>query len=405
MNLFHDLVEKNALVLMRMVHLGYRQMNRDKYMNMKQVFLPYRAEHVGSFLRPAELLDARARFAQGQLSADALRQVENDAIAEVIRQQESAGIQSITDGEFRREYFHLDFLKHLEGVTVVGQIEANSHVKSAAISFAPPKLSVTGPLRHVKPIEVENFQFIQSHVQGNGTVKITIPSPTMVHFRGGRSAIDIDAYPDLDNFFADLAHCYQDELSALYAAGCRYVQLDDTNLAYLCDTRMRDAARQRGEDPDALPRQYAALINESIRGLPDDMMTGIHLCRGNFRSNGFAEGGYEPVAEVLFNELNIDAYFLEYDDERSGDFKPLRFVPDDKHIVLGLISSKLGALESKEQIKHRIDEAAQYVPLERLYLSPQCGFSSTVHGNDISPRQQWDKLRLVKEIADEVWGR
>lgn len=365
---------------------------------------PYRAEHVGSLLRPAALLDARQQYAEGKISAAALRDAEDTAIVAAIQQQEAVGLHSISDGEFRRTFFHLDFLQKLEGVSVTGQIEANSHVKSSQITFAPPKLSVTGPLRHRHPIEVDNFKFIQAHIKGNAVPKITLPSPTMVHFRGGRAAIDIDAYPNLDNFFADLAKCYQDELAALYEAGCRYVQLDDTNLAYLCDTRMRDAAKQRGEDPNELPRQYAQLINEAIRYLPSDMTTGIHLCRGNFRSNGFAEGGYEPVAEVLFNELKIHAYFLEYDDHRSGDFSPLRFVPRDKHVILGLISSKIGELESKDLIKRRIEEASKFVPLDQLSLSPQCGFSSTVHGNNITPEQQWNKLRLVTEIAKEVWS-
>jgi len=371
---------------------------------MNQTHHPFRAEHVGSLLRPAELLQARQQFAEGKLTATALRDAENTAIVAAIQQQEAVGLHSISDGEFRRTFFHLDFLQQLDGVSVTGQIEANTHVKSSELTFAPPKLSVTGPLRHRAPIEVDNFKFIQSHIKGNGIPKITLPSPTMVHFRGGRAAIDIDAYPNLDNFFADLAQCYQRELSALYEAGCRYVQLDDTNLAYLCDTRMREAARARGEDPNDLPRQYAELINESIRYLPSDMTTGIHLCRGNFRSSGFAEGGYEPVAEVLFNALKIDAYFLEYDDDRSGDFSPLRFVPANKHVILGLISSKIPDLESKDAIKRRIEEASKYVPLDQLSLSPQCGFSSTVHGNNITQEQQWAKLRLVTEIAKEVWA-
>jgi 5-methyltetrahydropteroyltriglutamate--homocysteine methyltransferase len=226
----------------------------------------------------------------------------------------------------------------------------------------------------------------------------------MVHFRGGRKGIDIEAYPDMDEFFEDLAQVYRDEINALYEAGCRYIQLDDTNLAYLCDPKMRQGAVDRGDDPDELPRTYAALINSVIDGRPDDLTVGVHLCRGNFRSTWFAEGGYEPVAEVLFNELNVDAYFLEYDDERSGDFAPLRFVPDNKTVVLGVVTSKTGDLESKEFIINRIKEAANYMPLENMCLSPQCGFSSTAHGNELTPDAQWAKLEMIVNISQEVWG-
>jgi len=362
---------------------------------------PFRADHVGSLLRPQAVLDARQQHHSGEISAAELRAVEDEAIAEAVKKVESIGIQSVTDGEFRRAFFHLDFLEKLDGVTVTGEIAASSDAKEK-VGFNPPKLSVTGKLRHARNIQVDDFNFLKSHV--TQTPKVSIPSPTMVHFRGGRKAIDIESYPDMDEFFEDLAQCYRDEIDALYQAGCRYIQMDDTNLAYLCDPKMRAGAVERGEDPDELPRTYAALINESLKGRPDDLTVGIHLCRGNFRSQWFAEGGYEPVAEVLFNDLKVDAYFLEYDDERSGDFAPLRFVPDDKIVVLGIVSSKIAQLEPQAELIQRINEAANYMPLENMCLSPQCGFSSTVHGNEITPDDQWAKLELVVNTAREVWG-
>ncbi|RJS91088.1 5-methyltetrahydropteroyltriglutamate--homocysteine S-methyltransferase [Salinisphaera sp. Q1T1-3] len=365
---------------------------------------PFRAEQVGSLLRPPKVQAARRRYAEGDISAAELRALEDVAIAEIVRRQEEVGMQDVTDGELRRAYFHLDFLKQLDGVTVTGGINANQSAKSADDGFKPPQLSVSGKLAHARPIQVEDFAFLDSKIK-HGTAKVAIPSPTMVHFRGGRAAIDIEAYPEMDAFFADLAACYRDEIAALHAVGCRYLQLDDTNLAYLCDPQMRQAAADRGDDPNELPRQYAALINDALRDRPDDMTVGIHLCRGNYRSTWFAEGGYEPVAEVLFNELNVDAYFLEYDDERSGDFAPLRFVPKDKTVVLGLVSSKVPALESVATLAKRIDEAAAYAPLDQLCLSPQCGFSSTAEGNEITMETQWAKLARVVETAETVWGR
>lgn len=364
---------------------------------------PFRAEQVGSLLRPQKVMAARRRHAEGDISDAELRDLENVAIAEAVRRQEDVGLSDITDGEYRRAYFHLDFLKQLDGVTVTGGIGANKSAKAAGDGFKPPQLSVTGKLAHARPIQVADYEFLASKVK-TGTPKVAIPSPTMVHFRGGRAAIDIDAYPEMDAFFEDLAACYRDEIAALYAAGCRYIQLDDTNLAYLCDPEMRQAAADRGDDPNELPRQYAKLINAAIRERADDMTVGIHLCRGNYRSTWFAAGGYEPVAEVLFNELDVDAYFLEYDDERSGDFAPLRFVPKDKTVVLGLVSSKIPELESVDALAQRIDEAAAYVPLDQLCLSPQCGFSSTAEGNEITAETQWAKLGRVVETARTVWG-
>jgi len=363
---------------------------------------PFRADHVGSFLRPQELLKARAQFKDGAISRDQLRAAEDAAILNIVRLQEDVGLQSITDGEFRRTYFHIDFLEQLEGVETRGGIAANFRSASGEVSFAPPVMHVTGQLRHVRPIQLADFNFLKSVT--SRLPKVTIPSPTMLHFRGGRGAISKAAYPDLEQFYADVAACYREELAQLGAASCKYVQLDDTNLAYLCDAKMREGARQRGDDPNELPRRYAKLINTSIAQRPAGMTVCIHLCRGNFKSAWVAEGGYEPVAEVLFNELAVDGYFLEYDDARSGDFSPLRFVPKGKLVVLGLVTTKLGELESKDDIKRRIDEAARYVPLDQLCLSPQCGFSSTVHGNEIARESQAAKLRLIVEIAREVWG-
>ncbi|KAB7727645.1 5-methyltetrahydropteroyltriglutamate--homocysteine S-methyltransferase [Rudanella paleaurantiibacter] len=363
---------------------------------------PFRADHVGSLLRTPAVKENRQKWKQGEIPADELRAIEDEAIAETVQRLEATGMRSITDGEFRRDYFHLDFLKELSGVSVTGGIEANPQAKVAEDGFKPPVLSVTGKLRHVKDIQVADFNYLKSVT--TQTPKVSIPSPTMIHFRGGRKSIDIQSYPDMDEFFADLAAAYRQEIDHLYAAGLRYLQLDDTNLAYLCDPKMRAAAVERGEDPNELPRTYAALINSVIDNRPDDLTVGIHLCRGNYRSTWFAEGGYEPVAEVLFNTINVDAYFLEYDDERSGDFAPLRFVPNHKSVVLGIVSSKVRALEDMDDLCRRIDEAAAYMPLDNLCISPQCGFSSTHHGNDLTSDDQWRKLELVVDTARKVWG-
>jgi 5-methyltetrahydropteroyltriglutamate--homocysteine methyltransferase len=363
---------------------------------------PFRADHVGSFLRPKELLDARGKRQKGEISAGELRTVEDRAIRDIVRFQEDLGLQAVTDGEFRRTYFHIDFLEQLEGVETRGGLTAHFHSAKGEVDFAPPVLHVTGKVRHAHPIQVKDFAFLKGATKR--VPKVTIPSPTMLHFRGGRGAISREAYPDMEEFFDDVAAAYRAEIAALGEAGCTYLQLDDTNLAYLCDPKMRDGARARGDDPDELPRRYAQLINAAIAERPAGMRICTHLCRGNFRSAWVAEGGYEPVAEVLFNELDVDGYFLEYDDERSGDFKPLRFLPKGKTMVLGLVTTKIGELESKDAIKRRIDEAARYAPLDQLCLSPQCGFSSTVHGNEIARESQASKLRLIVEIAREVWG-
>jgi len=362
---------------------------------------PFRADHVGSLLRPAEIFQARQSVADGELSDDSLREVEDAAIAAMIPKLEATGIQSITDGEFRRAWFHLDFLEQLDGVTVTGMIPSSSG-SEGRVGMAPPKITVTGKLAHRRDIQVADYQFVDSHTDRHP--KVCIPSPTMAHFRGGRAGIDIESYPDLDDFFEDLAQCYRDELAHLYSAGCRYVQLDDTNLAYLCDPEMRQGAIDRGDDPDELPRTYAALINDAIRDTPEDMTTAVHLCRGNYKSTFFASGGYEPVAEVLFNELEVDAYFLEYDDERSGDFAPLRFVPSEKTVVLGLVTSKTPQLESQDDLLERIEDATGYVSTDQLCLSPQCGFASTMEGNALTEEEQWAKLGLVVSTAERAWG-
>ena len=365
--------------------------------------LPFRADHVGSLLRPPQLLAARDKHARGELDRSALRAVEDDAIRAAIRLQDETGIRSCTDGEFRRTYFHIDFLEQLSGVTTQGGMTVSFRTQTGNVDFAPPVMKVTGRVQHVRSIQGADFEFLKGAISAAQTPKVSIPSPTMLHFRGGRAAISSEVYPDLDAFFADVAVAYQKELRSLAALGCRYVQLDDTNLAYLCDEHMRAGARARGDDPSELPRRYARLLNAAIADKPADMTVCVHLCRGNFKSAWAAEGGYEPVAEVLFNELNVDGYFLEYDDARSGGFAPLRFVPKGKRVVLGLVSSKLPQLESADALRARIDEAAQYVPLEQLCLSPQCGFSSTVHGNAVTPEVQSAKLRLVVETARKVW--
>ena len=363
---------------------------------------PFRADHVGSFLRPKELLDAREKQQKGEITREALRKVEDAAIRDIVKFQEDLGLESITDGEFRRTYFHVDFLEQLRGVEVRGGIASKFHGAAGEVSVAPPVMHVVGKLKHTNPIQLADFEFLKSVTKR--MPKVTIPSPTMLHFRGGRQAISKEAYPDLEAFYGDIAACYRDELKSLGEAGCKYVQLDDTNLAYLCDPKLREGARQRGDDPDELPRRYARLINDAIADRPKGMTICTHLCRGNFRSAWVAEGGYEPVAEALFRDLAVDGYFLEYDDARSGDFSPLRFVPKGKIVVLGLVTTKVGELEKKDDLKRRIDEAAKFMPLEQLALSPQCGFSSTVHGNEIMRESQAAKLRLIVETAREVWG-
>ena len=371
----------------------------------------YRADQVGSLLRPKEVLEARQKVAEGQLKPEELREIEDKYIADVVRKQIDAGLQSITDGEFRREWFHVDFLVHLSGIESRGALASTA---SSIGGVMPPRLVVVDKIGHPKPIQVDDFNFLESKIAAvtggaSGkkiTTKVCIPSPTMIHFRNSRETIDSKAYPTLDPFFDDVARVYQEELDDLYKAGVRFVQFDDTNLAYLCDPKMRAEAEERHGSADALTKQYAALINAAIAKKPKDLTIGIHLCRGNHRSNWFAQGGYEPVAEVLFKDLNVDVYFLEYDDARSGDFSPLRHLSDDKIVVLGVMTSKKGELDDKAEIVRRVNEAAKYCPkgLQQLCLSHQCGFSSTSEGNSLSEAEQWAKLRLEVEIAREIWG-
>jgi 5-methyltetrahydropteroyltriglutamate--homocysteine methyltransferase len=363
---------------------------------------PFRADHVGSFLRPPYLLQAREQAARGEITREQLRAVEDRAITEIVKFQQDVGLKSITDGEFRRTYFHIDFLQQLGGVETAEPVTIRK--PDGTEELAPPVMKVVDKVRHVRDIQRADFEYLASQVAAGCTPKVTIPSPTMLHFRGGRAGISREAYPELEpEFYQDVANAYGEELRSLYAAGCRYVQMDDTNMAYLCDERMREAARARGDDPNELPHRYAKFINLVVAQKPEGMTLAMHLCRGNFKSTWAAEGNYEPVAEALLSEMHLDAYFMEYDDDRSGDFRPLRYLPKGKIVVLGLVTTKFGQLESKDTLKRRIDEAAQYAPLEQLCLSPQCGFSTTVHGNRIAVDDQRRKLELVVETAREVW--
>jgi 5-methyltetrahydropteroyltriglutamate--homocysteine methyltransferase len=367
---------------------------------------PFRADHVGSFLRPSYLLQAREQYAKSAISAEQLRAVEDKAITEIVKFQADVGLPSITDGEFRRTYFHIDFLEQLGGVKT--DIPVTVKKPDGTEELAPPVIRVIDKVRHAKQIQLADFKYLKSQVDKLGikglTPKVTIPSPTMLHFRGGRAGISKEAYPELDpTFYDDVAKAYGDELRSLSEAGCSYVQMDDTNMAYLCDEKMRAAARQRGDDPNELPHRYAWFINKVVALKPKGMTLAMHLCRGNFKSTFAAQGNYEPVAEALLAEMNLDAYFMEYDDDRSGDFRPLRFLKKGKTVVLGLVTTKFGQLESKDDLKRRIDEASKHAPLEQLCLSPQCGFSSTVHGNNIAVEDQRRKLELVVQTAREVW--
>ena len=367
---------------------------------------PFRADHVGSFLRPAYLLQAREQKAKGEITATQLRLVEDRAITEVVQFQRDCGLQSITDGEFRRTYFHIDFLEQLGGVHT--DIPFTVKRADGSEELAPPVIKVIDKVRHVRDIQRADFEYLKQQIELHApgcTPKVTIPSPTMLHFRGGRAGISAKAYPELDPvFYDDVAQAYAEELHSLFDAGCRYVQMDDTNMAYLCDEKMREAARQRGDDPNELPHRYATFINKVVAKKPAGMTLTMHLCRGNFKSTHAAAGNYEPVAQALLSEMNLDAIFMEYDDDRSGDFRPLRYLKPGMQVVLGLVTTKFGQLESKAELKRRIAEAAQYAPLEQLCLSPQCGFSSTVHGNNIAVEDQRRKLQLVVETAAEVWG-
>jgi 5-methyltetrahydropteroyltriglutamate--homocysteine methyltransferase len=368
---------------------------------MKRTKPPFRADHVGSLLRPAALKDARAKREKGEITAEQLKVVEDREIEAAIGKQEAAGLKSVTDGEFRRAFWNYDFLGKLDGV--------EAYLGERKISFQgkqpkPMMLRVTGKLGNYTPHPmIEHFKFVQSHTKA--TPKMTVPSPSSLHFRYGRSAVPEAIYPDMNDFYRDLGASYRKAVRAFADAGCRYLQLDEVNFTYLCDPDLRAHITQRGDDPNELPAIYARMINAAISDIPADMTISMHLCRGNFQSTFVAKGGYEPVAEILFNTIKVNAYFMEYDTDRAGGFEPLRFVPKDKIVVLGLVTSKSGKLESRDELKRRIDGAAKYVPIEQLCLSPQCGFASTEEGNILSEDEQWAKLRMIVELADEVWGR
>ena len=365
--------------------------------------LAYRSEHVGSLLRPVRLLQAREDVQRGRLAAHDLAAVEDEAIINAVRRQEEIGLPVVTDGEFRRAAWQTDFLQQISNVVMSrGTVKVSFHTEQGDIDRLPSALKVTGKVARPKPIFIGAFRFLRSIA--TVAAKVTIPSPSLLHFRGGRQAVDAEAYPDIEAFYSDIARAYAEEIADLAAVGCRYLQIDEVNFAYLCDPKLRAEVRRFGEDPDTLPRTYARLINQSIAGRPLDMSVGMHLCRGNFESAWLAEGGYEPVADVLFNMIDVDRYLLEYDTERAGDFRPLRYLPKGKTVVLGLVTTKRGALERADDLARRIDEAARHAPLEQLALSPQCGFASAGRGNHLTEEEQWAKLRLVVEVARRVWG-
>ncbi len=366
---------------------------------------PFRADHVGSLLRPKELLQAREDCAAGRMTREELRALEDEAIRDVVKMQHDVGLQSATDGEFRRAAWHMDFIYELGGIEKApGDIKVQFHNEQGDIEWTPAAIHVGERVHLDHPIFAEDFKFLQSCVEPGVTPKLTIPSPSMVHYRGGRAAVDPDVYSDMDEFWSDLTSAYADQVRAVYDLGCRYLQFDDTSLAYLNDPRQREQMASKGEDAEHLHESYIRHINEALTNRPEGLAVTTHLCRGNFRSSWAAEGGYDFVAEALFGGLNIDGFFLEYDDARSGGFEPLRFVPKDKLVVLGLVTSKRGELETKDELKRRIDEASQYIAIEQLCLSPQCGFSSTFEGNALTYDQEVAKLALIVETAAEVWG-
>ena len=366
---------------------------------------PFRADHVGSLLRPPSLLAARDRFGQGELDADGLRAAEDEAVDEVVRLQADVGLSTATDGEFRRSSWHMDFIYSITGISKVSE-NITVHFRNAdgTLDYTPAGLRVDGPLSIDEPVFADDFAYLQGTVQPAQTAKLTIPSPSMVHYRGGAASIDPAVYPDEDAFWDALSAAYRQQVAGIAAQGCRYLQLDDTSLAYLNDPAQRAQLAEQGRDAEHQHERYIRQINTALASRPEGLTVTTHLCRGNFRSSWAAEGGYDFVAEALFGGLEVDGFFLEYDDDRSGGFEPLRFVPPGKRVVLGLVTTKRPELERKDDLKRRIDEAAQHVPLEQLALSPQCGFSSTVEGNALTRDEQVAKLELVVETAQEVWG-
>jgi len=362
---------------------------------------PFRADHVGSLLRTVPLKEARGKHEKGEISADALKAVEDREIAAIIRKQEDIGLKAVTDGEFRRAFWNYDFLGRLVGVEAyLGERK----IRFQGVNPKPMMLRFIGKLDTFSghPM-LDHFRFVKEHTRA--VPKMTIPSPSSLHFRYGRDAVPESIYPEMADFYRDLGQSYRKAVRAFADAGCRYLQLDEVNFTYLCDPKLRAQVADRGDDPETLPTIYAGMINAAISDIPPDMTIAMHLCRGNFQSTFVASGGYEPVAEILFNAINVHAYFMEYDTDRAGGFEPLRFVPKGKTVVLGLITSKSGRLESKDDVKRRIEQAAKFVSLERLCLSPQCGFASTEEGNTLAEDEQWAKLRLIVELSEEVWGR
>jgi 5-methyltetrahydropteroyltriglutamate--homocysteine methyltransferase len=366
---------------------------------------PFRADHVGSLLRPPALMHAREQFTGGRISADQLRAIEDEAIHNVVKMQHDVGLQSATDGEFRRATWHMDFIYQLGGVEKApGDITVHFRNADGEIEFTPAAIHIGEKVHLDHTIFEPDFAFLRDAVEPGITPKLTIPSPSMVHYRGGAAAIDPSAYPDIDQFWVDLSAAYADQARAVYELGCRYLQFDDTSLAYLNDPAQRAEMASKGEDAEHLHETYIRNINRALADRPDGLAVTTHMCRGNFRSSWVAEGGYDFVAEALFGELAVDGFFLEYDDARSGGFEPLRFVPPGKMVVLGLVTTKRGELEDKDELKRRIEAASQHIPIEQLCLSPQCGFSSTVEGNALSYEQEVAKLKLIVETASEVWG-
>jgi len=365
---------------------------------------PFRADHVGSLLRPAKLQQARIQRMRKNITAEKLREIEDEAVREVVKLQEDAGLQGITDGEQRRDYWHLDFLTQIGGVVFEeGHNPLKWHREDGVeLEWVPPEVKIEARLSRPHPIQLADFEFLKSVT--SRTAKVCIPSPSMMIVQGGEKVIDRNVYPDPDQFFTDLSRVYAEEIADLAKAGCKYLQLDDTFLAFLCDEKIGEAMGRSNEDTKKMARISARLINDAIKSRPDDMAVCIHLCRGNYQSSWLSQGGYEPIAEILLGEIGVDGFFLEYDDERSGGFEPLRFLSDGKKIVLGLVTSKYPKLEAKDMLKRRIDEAAKYVPIERLAISPQCGFGSTAEGNVMTVEQEAAKLRLCVEVATEVWG-
>ncbi len=366
---------------------------------MQRLHAPFRADHVGSLLRTAPLRVAREQAEKKEITPAALRAIEDSEITKLVAKQESIGLNSITDGEFRRAWWHFDFLGALDGVELVN---VDQGIQFAGVQTKAQAPRVVGKIGFSGHPMVEHFRFLKSVTKN--TPKMTIPSPSMLHYRGGRKMINMGVYPDMEMFYHDLGAAYHGAVGAFADAGCRYLQLDDVSFAYLCDPEQRAMLSARGDDPERQPAIYADMINRAVSGRPKDMVISMHLCRGNFRSTFVAAGGYEPVADLLFNQINVDAYFMEWDTDRAGGFEPLRFLPAGKTVVLGLVTSKSGQLEKRDDILRRIEEAAKFTPLDRLALSPQCGFASTEEGNLLAEEEQWAKLEMIVSISREVWG-